>query len=222
MIASIVRLLRRYWYVCALLLVVLIVTVSFTFGWMGKQLSPSPQNGHSAISGLQRTNKVATRKGVTTAPTVHYTADSALVIPTIGVNAPIEPVGVLPTGEMAVPTHNPWTGVGWYRYGPQPGMHGSAVIDGHLDRPGGSPAVFWWMHKLHVGDRILVVQHGKKTIVFRVAEMDFYSPQHAPLSRIFHNAHGTFLNLITCAGTWIPQIKQTTLRLVVYSVLVSN
>ena len=55
---------------------------------------------------------------------------------------------VLSDGDLAVPTQNPWDGVGWYQYGPYPGARGSAVIDGHLDRPGGYPAVFWRLHQI--------------------------------------------------------------------------
>jgi len=143
-----------------------------------------------------------------------------LVIPSIHVNAPIEPVGRFPDGAMAVPVHKQWDGVGWYEYGPRPGEPGSAVIDGHLDRPGGSPAVFWRLQEVHVGDLVLVVTPGKHTLRFRVRRIAAYQPAAAPLQQIFENHLGTFLNLITCAG-WIPRLHQTTLRLVVYTVLSS-
>src|SRR2546426_5984584 len=37
-----------------------------------------------------------------------------LLIPTIDLNAPIEPVGVLTNGSLATPARQPWTNVGWY------------------------------------------------------------------------------------------------------------
>ena len=43
------------------------------------------------------------------------------------------------------------------------------------------------------------------------------SAKAAPLQDIFGNRGGTYLNLITCAGDWIPSQHQTTLRLVVYT-----
>jgi sortase (surface protein transpeptidase) len=107
-----------------------------------------------------------------------------LVIPAIGVNAPIEPVGRLPGRVMAVPVHRQWDGVGWYQYGPWPGEQGSAVIDGHLDRPGGSPAIFWRLRDLHVGDLIMVVNTGKQTLHFQVRRMAAYQPADAPLRQI--------------------------------------
>ncbi len=142
-----------------------------------------------------------------------------LEIPTIGVNSIVEPVGVLSSGDLETPSAHPWVDVGWYASGPGPGEHGSAVIDGHLDRPGGYPAVFWYLRNIHVGDAVIVVTAQGETKHFRVTSIAFYPPQAAPLQEIFGNDSGTYLNLITCAGDWIPSQHQTTLRQVVYTVL---
>ncbi len=142
-----------------------------------------------------------------------------LLIPSIGVNSSIESAGVLPNGDMETPSVNPWDDVGWLKSGPVPGQRGSAVIDGHLDRPGGSPAVFWRLRELQAGDAVMIVNAQGKTVHFRVIQVMFYTPQQAPLQQIFGNGGGTFLNLITCAGDWIPSQHQTTLRLVVYTTL---
>ena len=145
-----------------------------------------------------------------------------LSIPAIGVNAPIESVGVRPDGAMETPGQHPWSDVAWYGAGPRPGERGSAVIAGHLDRPGGTPAVFWRLRDLHVGDSVLVVDAHGKTLRFHVTRMLYYPPQAAPVQDIFGNTAGSFLNLTTCAGGWIPTQHQTTLRLVVYTSLVGQ
>ncbi len=142
-----------------------------------------------------------------------------LLIPTIGVNAPIESIGVRPDGTMETPGQNPWNDVGWYNAGPHPGERGSAVIAGHLDRPGGNPAVFWRLRDLRVGDSVLVVDARGKTLRFHVTRIMSYPPQDAPVQDIFGNTAGSFLNLTTCAGDWIPTQHQTALRLVVYTSL---
>ena len=131
----------------------------------------------------------------------------------------IESVGTQSNGDLATPTHNPWEDAGWYNLGPHPGERGSAVIDGHLDRPGGYPAVFWRLRDLHVGDEVLVMNIAGKTLHFRVTRTALYSPQEAPLQDIFGNWGGIYLNLLTCAGDWIPSEHQATLRLVVYTSL---
>ena len=142
-----------------------------------------------------------------------------LIIPSIDVNAPVENVGIQSNGDLGTPQQNPWEGVGWYSNGPHPGEMGSAVIDGHLDRPGGYPAVFWNLGKMKVGDTVAVIDASGKTLHFRVTRTAAYPPQEAPIQEIFGDPGGTYLNLITCAGTWIPAQHQTTLRLVVYTIL---
>ncbi len=142
-----------------------------------------------------------------------------LIVPSIGINSFIEPLGTLPDGDMATPTQHPWVDSGWYSDGPHPGERGSAVIDGHLDRPGGYPAVFWYLRNIRVGDAVLVTEKNGNQLRFHVTRIAYYTPQDAPLQDIFGNRSGNYLNLITCAGDWIPNQHQTTLRLVVYTTL---
>jgi sortase (surface protein transpeptidase) len=142
-----------------------------------------------------------------------------LIIPTLAINATVEWVGAQSNADLATPTQNPWEDVGWYNLGPHPGERGSAVIDGHLDRPGGSPAVFWSLRNLHMGDAVLVMNTAGRTLRFLVTRIALYTPQAAPIQDIFGNWGGTYLNLITCAGEWIPSQHQTNLRLVVYTSL---
>jgi LPXTG-site transpeptidase (sortase) family protein len=208
------QIVRRFWYVFALFVLALSLFIGFSVS--GILLSP-----HTPGS----TRPMSSNTPVEIPPHLQRNARAQppqrlgrLVIPAIGVNAPIEPVGRLPGGAMDVPVQRRWDGVGWYQYGPRPGEQGSAVIDGHLDRPGGSPAIFWRLRELHVGDLVMVVNTGKQTLRFQVRQIATYQPASAPLQQIFQNNSGKFLNLITCAGTWIPSIHQTTLRLVVYSV----
>ena len=140
-------------------------------------------------------------------------------IPAIGIDGFIEPVGIRPNGDLATPTQNPWEDMGWYDMGPYPGQKGSAVIDGHLDRPGGYPAVFWRLGDMRAGDDVQVTNSGGKILHFRVTHIEYYAPDQAPLQDIFGNLGGKYLNLITCAGDWLPSQHQTTLRVVVYTTL---
>ena len=142
-----------------------------------------------------------------------------LLIPAIGINASVESVGIRSDSDLATPAHHPWEDVGWYDLGPLPSERGSAVIDGHLDRPGGYPAVFWRLRDIQVGDDVQVIGSAGKALHFRVTRMAYYPADQAPLQDIFGNLGGRYLNLITCAGDWIPNQHQTTLRLVVYTSL---
>ena len=158
---------------------------------------------------------------VSVTPTVAtMSKPTRLVISAVGIDASIESVGIQANGDLATPTQSPWENVGWYHLGTLPGQRGSAVIDGHLDRPGGSPAVFWRLRGIHVGDEVDVTNSVGKILHFRVTRIAYYTPDEAPLQDIFGNMSGPYLNLITCAGDWIPSQHQTTMRLVVYTTLV--
>jgi len=152
------------------------------------------------------------------------TAESAvplrLLIPVIGVNAAVEQVGITAAGDLDTPSLSPWTDTGWYVNGPRPGEQGSAVIDGHLNQPGNAPAVFWRLYQLRAGNEAIVVDSNGKVLRFLVIDVAYYTPQDAPYQLIFGNTSGKYLNLITCAGDWIPSLRQTSERLVVYTRLV--
>lgn len=213
--------LQSYKYVFTCIFILLLVLCNLLLsGWINGQLFQISRSARPLGSLPDPPPSQNSGTSGSVARTVTYRPGGHLIIPTIGINAPIEPVGVLADGDLAVPTQKPWDGVGWYRYGPYPGDQGSAVIDGHLDRPGGAPAVFWKLRNLHSGDIVMVVNPGEKLLQFRVLKMKYYAPDAAPLHAIFDNKTGTFLNLITCAGHWIPSQHQTTLRLIIYTVLV--
>ncbi|GAC1376702.1 MAG: hypothetical protein NVSMB44_45600 [Ktedonobacteraceae bacterium] len=144
-------------------------------------------------------------------------AAAHLVIPAIGVDAPIETVGLDPMGRMGVPTRNQWNGVGWYQNGTSPGAPGSSVIDGHLDTTTGAPAVFWRLNALHIGDLVTVQDSSGRKAQFRVFKTQSYSADSAPLDQIFSRNDGTYLNLITCAGSWDYSHNQFQQRLVVFT-----
>jgi hypothetical protein len=143
-----------------------------------------------------------------------------LILPSVGISAAVEMLGITSSGDLQTPEQHPWDDVGWYDLGPHPGERGSAVIDGHLDRPGGYPAIFWRLRDVQVGEDVQIVDVAGKTLHFRVTSIMYYTPEQAPLQEIFGNQGGTFLNLVTCAGDWIPGQHQTSLRLVVYTTLV--
>jgi len=122
-----------------------------------------------------------------------------LRIPSIGVDAPIDEVGVTPEGDLATPTDP--THVGWYRAGSLPGRPGSSVIDGHLDWYSG-PAVFANMGRLHPGDLLEVTYSDGSAAAFRVSTMAIYPANRRPPAELFRAAGPPQLVLITCAGPW--------------------
>ena len=142
-----------------------------------------------------------------------------LRIPSIQLDAPVEKVGITQQGDLGTPQQNEWDGVGWYSAGTQPGQEGSVVMDGHLDRVGGAPAVFWNLKLLHSGDKVTVIDNKGQTYTYHVTRVASYPLDQAPLQEIFSVSGGKFLNLITCSGTWSSNQGQYNQRLVVYTSL---
>jgi LPXTG-site transpeptidase (sortase) family protein len=146
-------------------------------------------------------------------------APDRLIIPKINVDAHIKFVGLDANGDMATPG-NP-TDVAWYQPGPQPGMLGSAVIDGHLNTKYVKQAVFYNLNKLQSGDEVQVRTVDGQVLVFKVTKVQEYA-EDAPAGEIFAKV-GTvpYLNLISCAGDWDPVKKVYNSRIVVFTERVS-
>lgn len=144
------------------------------------------------------------------------------------INASVIPVGEDAQGAMLAPegpNSDPvWFTTFWWKYGAKPGQIGNAVIAGHLDRKDGSPAVFWWLSLLRVGDSVYVRTSQGTTLHYVVRDVETYlnptsGPNDPVLQRIFGPATTANLNLITCAGDWTG--KEYTRKLVVYTTLAS-
>ncbi|GCF11748.1 class F sortase [Dictyobacter arantiisoli] len=150
---------------------------------------------------------------------LHTDTGSRLQIPALGIDAPIETVGIRPDGRMDVPLLHAWDGVGWYENGVRPGSIGSAVIDGYRNRADGTPAIFGSLGKLHNGDLILVVNADGSELHFYVNSLQTYLPNAAPRAQIFGAADGAYLNLINCDQDQHPAAPQTKQLLVVHAQL---
>ncbi|MBX4204792.1 MAG: class F sortase [Candidatus Doudnabacteria bacterium] len=144
-----------------------------------------------------------------------FLAPARIVIPSIGVDAAVERVGILPNGSMDVPADQDDTA--WYSLGPRPGEIGSAVIDGHVDGENNTTAVFANLHNLKPGDQIRVHDGQGGVVTFAVRESRIYAPD-ADATEIFTSADGiAHLNLITCQGIWDKSAQSYTQRLVVFA-----
>ncbi|MFC9327512.1 class F sortase [Kitasatospora sp. NPDC057015] len=122
-----------------------------------------------------------------------------LLIPRIGVDAPVEGGGLNPDGTVEVPPADRPGQVDWYREGPAPGQRGPAVILGHYDTRKG-PAVFHRLPQLRPGDRIDIRRGDGSTVSFTVRELQQFLKSRFPTATVYGDTDTPQLRLITCGG----------------------
>jgi sortase (surface protein transpeptidase) len=138
-----------------------------------------------------------------------------LLVPSIKVDAPIEPVGLDAQGRMGTPAQA--SDVAWFSPGVTPGDVGDAVVAGHLDWTSG-PAVFWLLGRVRRGDEITVVRSNGSRATF-VTDATSMVPYDSDTRALFTRDGPPSLTLITCAGTWDRQRGTYLQRLVVHASL---
>ncbi|MGI8846967.1 MAG: class F sortase [Candidatus Dormibacteria bacterium] len=142
-----------------------------------------------------------------------------LLIAKLGVDAPVDPVGVDTKGNMDIPPAGHWFDVAWYAPGVLPGHPGDAVIDGHLDSTTG-PAVFWHLADLNPGDTIVVILKDGTHVSYKVTLNKLIQPT-APPKDLFSSKGAPRLTLITCAGTFDKARREYSERRIVDATLVT-
>lgn len=146
-----------------------------------------------------------------------------LLIPKIGVDAPVFGVGVTPKHVMDAPMGPPddpsWHQAFWYRGSAVPGAASTALLAGHIDG-GGRPATFARLSELRKGDRIVV--HDTRTdldVKFVVTGAVQFSLAQTATPAVLALMYGVgpvegkkpqpsddglaHLTLVTCSGTYV-------------------
>jgi sortase (surface protein transpeptidase) len=121
-----------------------------------------------------------------------------IFIPSIGLSAPVVPLGLNPDRTLQVPRH--FGDTGWFRGGPEPGEPGAAVIVGHVASRNG-PAVFYRLREVRVGELITIRLQGGSNVRYVVNSMLRVRKSRFPTSRVYARTKQPTLRLITCAGT---------------------
>ncbi|MGY2066976.1 class F sortase [Blastococcus sp. SYSU DS0619] len=128
-----------------------------------------------------------------------------LHLPARGISAPIDPVGVAGDGQMELPEDV--DRVGWYRFGPEPGTDGNAVLAGHVDdREQGIGALFP-VRDAEPGDELTVTDAAGETTRWRVVSRELVQKQVLPLEEIFARTGPPRLVVITCGGPFLPEFR---------------
>jgi hypothetical protein len=140
-----------------------------------------------------------------------------LVVPDIGIDAPVDPVGVTPDGSLQLPddVHR----VGWYRFGPLPGQpQGSAVLAGHVDSWDQGLGALGRLRSVEPGQRIAVTDAAGHTTRWRVVTRQLVVKQQLPLAGLFTRSGPPRLVLLTCGGPFDERQRSYSDNLVVVAV----
>ncbi|MDT0278178.1 class F sortase [Blastococcus goldschmidtiae] len=126
-------------------------------------------------------------------------------VPSQGVDARVDAVGIAADGQMELPEDV--SRVGWYRLGPAPGAEGSAVLAGHVDDREQRPGALFPLDDAAVGDEITVPDAAGTATRWRVVSRQLITEQVLPLERIFARDGAPRLTVITCGGPFLPEFR---------------
>ena len=124
---------------------------------------------------------------------------TGLSIPSLGVLAPVVPVGLGEDRSMQIPGVSE---AGWYLPGRAPGSPtGSAVIAAHVDfneRPG----VFFELRGIQPGAEVVVTDAAGGKHRFVVTERTQVAKDRVPMQELFRTGGDPVLTLVTCGGAF--------------------
>jgi sortase A len=123
-----------------------------------------------------------------------------LIIPAIGVDAPLTRRGVDANGAMQPPSGP--EDVAWYEFSGSPSEGTNVVLSGHLDYRGYGPAVFYRLRELKTGDVIELRTEDGTVYRYAVSASVMYDGESAPVSDIIGPTSHEVITLITCGGTF--------------------
>lgn len=135
-----------------------------------------------------------------------------LRIPSLAVDAAVQPVGLDEAGGIAV-LSDPWV-VYWYNGSAFPGQDGVVVLAGHLDTRDGRPAVFARLRTLVAGEILVVTTANGQTLLYRVRTTLLVPYGQLP-TELWDPAAPPQIALITCAGSWQPAANRYSHNLIV-------
>jgi Sortase domain len=139
-----------------------------------------------------------------------------LRVPGIGVDAPLDRLGLDAAGTLEPPEDV--ARAGWYAGGPAPGAVGPAVLAGHVDSVSG-PGVFARLRELSPGAAVLVDRGDGTTARFTVTAVARHPKDRFPSAAVYGPTAHRELRLVTCGGAFDRSARSYEDNVVVTAVL---
>lgn len=124
---------------------------------------------------------------------------AALHLPSLGVEAPVIPLGLDSAGRLDVP-HDAET-VGWNpAFTGTPGIGSASFLAAHYEYSG-TPGVFYRLSELRPGDEVVVKRSDGAEVRYRVRSAVDYALESIDMGAILKGLEGReSLSLMTCSG----------------------
>ncbi len=176
---------------------------------VAQALAPSPETSAPVVdpgpppvdAGPAQPDRLptATARPAAPAPPVAAAPPVRLTVPARGIDAPLDPVGVEPAGEMTLPRDV--DRVGWYRFGPAPGAaEGTVVLAGHVDDVEQGLGALAPLRRAEPGDEVVVETADGAVTRWQVVSREVIDKPGVPFGDLFARSGPPRLALITCGG----------------------
>ncbi len=179
------------------LLVLLVAACSG--GGSSKKASPTATQPSATATATGTPTQVPTP---TATPTPYDGDVDRFMIPSLGVDAPVENLGVHPSNTMETPTPEN-TDVGWYHFWDRPGWDGNAVFSAHVYWEN-VPAPFQKLDSLTNGAEIDIEMNNGQVYKYQVISKNRYNRDTIPMGDIIwpknRPAGEQWITMITCGG----------------------
>lgn len=152
------------------------------------------------------------------APRVPASPPAKVMIPSIGVNAPVTAVGLDRNHALQVPPLSAHNLAGWYDRSAKPGQAGPSVIVGHVDSTTG-PSVFFDVRSVKPGAEIRVQNADHHTVTFKVQWVQEASKTTFPTKAVYGDVPYPALRLITCGGAFDSATGHYQDNIIVYAAM---
>ncbi len=158
--------------------------------------SPAPVPSSDLLPVPVRSAGLSAQDAAEETPPVRLTVES------LGIDLPVDPVGVEPDGQMEIPPRA--DRAGWYRYGAAPtDAEGTTVIAAHVDSVASKGlGPFARLRDLGVGATVTATLADGTSAAFTVEEVRTVPKTDVAWDQVFVRDGAPRLVLITCGGSW--------------------
>lgn len=169
------------------------------FALLHQESAPEPPHAAGRLDVSAPVASAARNRGHAEA-VIGASRPTRLEIPTIGVDTPVNPIGLNRDGTLAVPQPGPHLNqAAWFRNSPTPGRQGPSIIEGHVDTIAGE-SVFFRLGAIRPGDRIRVHRADGSVLLFVVNAVRDFKKASFPTDVVYGGDLSTpQLRLITCS-----------------------